>query len=170
MRTLFLLRHANAAGAGPSGDHSRPLSGKGRDAAVAIGIHLADHGKQPSAVLCSNADRALETWRLLAAQLADPPEAGIDRMLYGADGHDVLAAIGALTAAAEVVLVIGHNPTLHQLAFSLSRHGDEGAMNRLASDFPPGALAEIEFGDGGWADTMPGSGRLASLVTPADLV
>jgi phosphohistidine phosphatase len=166
----LLLRHANAAGSGPSGDHSRPLNNTGRNAAAAIGGYLAGHGTPPAAVLCSSADRAVETWRIVAAQLRAPPEARVERSLYGGDASEVLAQISEIASGARVLLVIGHNPTLHQLAFSLSQQDDGEALNRLARDFPPGALAEIEFDADEWAEIAPGSGSLVSLVTPADLV
>lgn len=170
MVTLYLLRHCNAAGGGPGGDHTRPLNAKGRAAAAALGEYLAANAKTPGAVLCSSAERARETWALVAAQLQDPPDAVMQREIYDADGNDIVLALRETGADIASLMVLGHNPTLHQLAFALSRQDEGEALDRLARDFPPGALAEIEFGDGGWAEIAPGSGRLVSLVTPADLV
>lgn len=170
MVTLYLLRHCNAAGSGPGGDHSRPLNAKGRAAAAALGAYLAGNAKTPGAVLCSSAERALETWSLVAAQLQDPPEADVQRAIYDADGSDIVMALRESGPGVASLMVLGHNPTLHQLAFSLSHQGDSEALSRLARDFPPGALAEIEFDGDEWAEIAPGSGRLVSLVTPADLL
>jgi phosphohistidine phosphatase len=170
MATLLLLRHADAAGSGPSGDHSRPLNARGRDAARLIGAHLASRGQVPDKVLCSSADRAVETWQTVAAELAEPPEADTESALYSADPAAVLSLIAAIPPEVGTLLVVGHNPTLHQLAFGLSAQSNGEALDRLAREFPPGALAEIDFTVDDWSEVTPGAGRLVSLVTPADLV
>jgi phosphohistidine phosphatase len=170
MSMLFLLRHASAAGAGPTGDHSRPLSARGRDDAGLIGRHLAAQAMLPAMVLCSSAERAVETWNIVAAQLPDPQDAAIDRALYSADAGDILAMLHEAPEGTVSVLVVGHNPTLHQLAFSISAQHECDALNRLARDFPPGALAQIDISDTAWADLGAGTGRLVSLVAPGDLL
>jgi phosphohistidine phosphatase len=60
------------------------------------------------------------------------------------------------------VLVIGHNPTLHELALSLT--GREDALER----FPTGALASVTFATT-WAGLAEGGGELEGFVVPRDL-
>src|ERR671921_212111 len=61
-RTLVLVRHAKSSWDLDVDDHERPLSGRGRRDAVAIGQELAKRGIRPDLVLCSTAVRTRETW------------------------------------------------------------------------------------------------------------
>jgi phosphohistidine phosphatase len=57
------------------------------------------------------------------------------------------------------VLVIGHNPGMHDLALALT--GEPG------DKYPTGALATIDVDD--WSTIAPGSGRLIDFVRPREL-
>ena len=52
MPRLFLLRHAKSSPAGPGQkDFDRPLNGRGRVAAAAVGRFMVDSGLQPDRIL-----------------------------------------------------------------------------------------------------------------------
>ena len=59
-------------------------------------------------------------------------------------------------------LVIGHNPTLHELALFLTGRVDE--LDHL----PTGAFASLAF-EGSWADLGEGGAELESFVVPREL-
>ena len=59
------------------------------------------------------------------------------------------------------MLVVGHNPALHELACALAPPGPEA--------FPTGALAELRLAIDSWSDVHPGCGELAELVVPRAL-
>ena len=62
MRKLILLRHAHAESAAPGQpDRERPLSGEGLAEAEAAGRWLKAHGHVPDRILCSQANRTLQT-------------------------------------------------------------------------------------------------------------
>jgi len=60
------------------------------------------------------------------------------------------------------VLLIGHNPTLHELALFLTDRGD------VLKRFPTAALASLAF-PGAWADLAEGEAELESFVVPREL-
>jgi len=70
------------------------------------------------------------------------------------------------------VLLIGHNPGLHDLAVALAglqdrplpRHATANER-ALAEGFPTGALAEFTIA-GSWWDLREGGGRLVRFLTP----
>ena len=151
MKRLYLLRHAKSSWDDASlDDHDRPLSGRGRRAADAIGRHLREHDIVPDLVLCSSAARTRETLARIGL------DGTIERELYGASAYALLARVRALPPAAGSVLLIGHNPGIHDLAFALTGQPDE--------KYPTGALATIELDD--WAAR---SGRLIAFVRPREL-
>jgi phosphohistidine phosphatase len=68
-----------------------------------------------------------------------------------------------LSETAAAVLLIGHNPGLHQLATTLAH--DSLA---LADGFPTAALAVVQF-DGAWSALGPNHATLIDYRTPKAL-
>ncbi|MDL4773342.1 SixA phosphatase family protein [Actinomadura xylanilytica] len=159
MPTLIVLRHAKAA-AGPGlADIERPLTERGRRDAAAAGEWLRADGRTvPGLVLCSTAVRTRETLGLLAldAEVSHEPR------IYGNDADDLLALIRE-TAAREpeprMLLLIGHNPSVHQLVHDLTGNAPDS--------FPTCALAVVEL-PGDWAGVRRGTGELVTFRTPKD--
>jgi phosphohistidine phosphatase len=121
---LWLLRHAKAASNGPSGDASRPLTGKGRRQADSVREHLQSLAPKaaqilPNLVLCSPAARARETAEIVMPAL---PEARIqfDQILYDEDAEGVLEWLRLLDPPESRVMLVGHNPTLQELCLILA--------------------------------------------------
>jgi phosphohistidine phosphatase len=151
MKRLYLLRHAKSSWDDESlADHDRPLSGRGRRAADAIGRHLRDEGIAPELVLCSSAARTRETLARIGL------EGEAERGLYGASATELLARLRELPPGIESVMLIGHNPGMHDLALLLT--GEPG------DKYPTGALATIELDN--WTAR---SGRMIAFVRPREL-
>lgn len=171
---LFLLRHAKSDwNAGTSDDHARPLSARGRKAAPRIGAYMKAKGYRPDLVLCSSAARTRETLALIRPYLKPAPEIQNTRTLYLADWPALLAAVQALPANAQDVLMIGHNPGLERLAAALAAlpasAEEEARAERMAAKFPTAALAVFVFTLPRWRDVARGTGELADFVRPRDL-
>jgi len=74
------------------------------------------------------------------------------------------------------VLVLGHNPGMHELAmtlvgangFSQASLADSPMLHQLAEGYPTGALCEFTIA-GAWASVGEGSGRLQHFLCPRDL-
>jgi phosphohistidine phosphatase len=169
MRQLLLMRHAKSSwddAAMP--DRDRPLNLRGRRAAVAMRQAMRDLGLAPDVVLVSTARRTLETLEALEpwddTPLIEPMES-----LYLASPMQLTAALHGVAETVRSVLLIGHNPGLHDLALSLSgkRATDSGGESQraMAAGFPTGALAEFVVA-GSWWDLREGGGRLVRFLTP----
>lgn len=164
MPTLLLLRHAKSGWDDPElPDHERPLSERGRRAAPAMGRRLRAAGLAPDLVLCSSAQRARETWALVAPQLARQPKLLVEDGLYLCGAAALLARLGRLRRE-ETVLVVAHNPDLHELAAMLAGDGAPADLARLAAKFPTGALAALAVPD--WRELAAGRSRLIFFATP----
>jgi phosphohistidine phosphatase len=89
--------------------------------------------------------------------------------LYNATPHDILAVIKDTPASVHILLVIGHNPGLHELAVMLIASGGVEAREQLREKFPTSGLAIIDFPIDDWGRLHPQSGRLERFVSPKSL-
>jgi phosphohistidine phosphatase len=170
MKTVYLLRHAKSSWDHPDlPDHDRPLAPRGRKAAPRMADHLRAEGVSPRRVLCSTATRARETWDAVGPSLASAPEVVHRRDVYDADDADLLAILRDLPDEVESVMVVGHNPTLEDLAHALAGGGDPAALARMGEKYPTCALAELQFAGESWSEVRRGAGRLVRFVRPKDL-
>ena len=171
MRQLLLFRHAKSSWDDPQlSDHARPLNLRGRDAAAAMAKEMRRLGLAPDLVLVSSARRTLQT--LAALDPWDrPPRIEPMDALYLAPAADLLAALQAASPAARCVMLVGHNPGLHDLAVMLAgAHAvtNDAHMRRLVSGYPSGALSEFSVAVP-WSELDANGARLTRFLRPSDL-
>ena len=164
-RTLLLVRHAKSDQHVAGDDHDRPLNDRGRRDAPALGRWLAQHEPRIDLVLCPSARRAQQTWELAAQQLAQRPPTDVRPSLYLARPQGVLQQLRDLPDDADVVAVVGHEPTQSTLVELLAGAADPDAAQRFAEGFTTSAVA-ILTSTGPWAGLGPGTGRLAGFAVP----
>ena len=166
MRRLLLLRHAKTERSEPGQrDRDRKLMARGRADAPVIGAYMARHRLAPDFVLVSPVTRAEETWALVAAALGKPPRLARDARIYNASPQTLIEVIGE-TRDARALLVVGHNPGLHDLAVQLIASGDVEARERINEKLPTSGLVVIEFPYDDWSRLHRSSGRLERFVSP----
>jgi phosphohistidine phosphatase len=166
MPRLLLLRHATAerARSGAS-DHARILTKEGRKQSQEAGRLIAGRGDTIDLVLSSDSARTRETWEGVAPHLKEEPEVRLLRRLYDAT-DTYIPILRSEGGAAETILVVGHNPTIHATASRLAADLAGRDAHILAERFPKSALAVLDF-DGEWANVHPRVMRLAAFVLPA---
>jgi phosphohistidine phosphatase len=166
MRRLLLLRHAKTERPEPGErDRDRRLTKRGRDDAPLIGAYMARHGLVPDLALVSPATRAEETWALVAKALPTAPKLVEEEGIYNA-GRDKLIGIIRKARDAHVLLVVGHNPGLHELAVSLIASGDVEARERVNEKLPTTGLVVIDLPFDDWSRLHPNAGRIERFVSP----
>ncbi len=166
MRRLLLLRHAKTERPEPGArDRDRKLTKRGRDDAPVVGAYMARHGLVPDLALVSPVTRAEQTWTLVAAAFAKVPRLVKDERIYNA-GVEKLLGIIRETRDAHALLVIGHNPGLHDLAVRLIASGDVEARERITEKLPTSGLVVIDFPLDDWSRLHPNAGRLDRFVSP----
>jgi phosphohistidine phosphatase len=167
--TLLLLRHAKSSWDAPQlDDRDRPLAPRGVKAATRMAVYLASEGLRPDLVLCSPARRTRETLELLGPALQHGPDVRLDDRLYGADVGDLLSVLRGVEPATGTVLVVGHNPGLHDVAVTLAGDGDADAMAELRTKLPTAALVVLEI-VAPWPRVAAGGARLTRFVLPRRL-
>jgi phosphohistidine phosphatase len=171
MRRLILLRHAKTETDAPSGrDQDRRLDERGRNDATEIGRWMAAHPPFADTVLVSSAVRARQTWDMAWAEMKDKvptPHVELLPELYGADAAQLLQSIReASVHDPKRLMLVGHNPGMHELALSVVGAGDEAGRKALADNLPTAGLAIYDFAVDDWNDVAFRRGRLVLFVSP----
>jgi phosphohistidine phosphatase len=130
---------------------------------------MAGHGLSPGRVTVSPSLRTQETWKYAAAALRPQPPAQTVEQLYDATPHAIFDIVKGTPAKAGSLLVIGHNPGMHELALMLIASGDIETRERLREKLPTCGLAVIDFAIDDWGRLHARSGRLERFVTPKSL-
>lgn len=128
-------------------------------------------GLAPDLVLVSTAKRTMQTLEALEPWAETPLVEPMDS-LYLASAATLLKSLQDVAETVRSVLVVGHNPGLHELAMLLvgahaMSFGDEN-LRQLAEGYPSGALAEFSI-PGPWRTLGEGGGRLVRFLSPRDL-
>jgi phosphohistidine phosphatase len=166
MRRLMLLRHAKTERAAPGGrDHDRKLMKRGRADAPVLGAYMAHHDLAPDLALVSPAVRAQETWALAAAAFDKIPDMETDNRLYPGNTQKLLDLI-AEPRKVRKLLIVGHNPSLHEFALQLIASGDVKAREQLHDKLPTSGLVVIDLPIDDWALVRRHAARLERFVTP----
>jgi len=176
VRHLWILRHAKAApeAAWDGTDRDRPLTGRGRRDATALGRCLADEQPPlglvglvaPELALCSSAIRTVETADLVLGASEERIPLDVYSTLYQSTPETVLTYLREVDEHARSVLVVGHNPTMYLLAWELLAEGSADRDTLELGGFPTCGLAVLELQAGGWEDVAPGSATLRGLFAP----
>jgi phosphohistidine phosphatase len=127
---------------------------------------MAAQALVPDHAIVSTATRTRDTWRLVADALPHEPPADFEDRIYEAAPRDIMAAIAKAPKTARSLLVVGHNPGLHDMAMLVVGQGDAEMRQSLAERFPTAALAVIDLDIAEWAAIRAGGGRLERFITP----
>ena len=165
-RTLILTRHAKSSWSdGSIDDFDRPLNGRGRKSAQAIGDWLAATGNVPDEVIVSGARRTVDTWAGIAPRLPVVAQMRSSPAIYHGSADTMLSVLRG--AHAPVTLMIGHNPGLAEFAQRIVRAPHD---HPRFADFPTCATAVIGFDADDWSSVGWGEGEVLDFVVPRDLM
>ncbi len=174
MKHLYILRHGKSSWANESqSDADRSLTPRGTAAVARMGKECARRGWQPALALVSTAQRTRQTFDVFAAEMAHaggtaPPVQYLPA-LYLAAPEGVLAEIARHGGDVPSILVIGHNPGLHELALWLARSGTPAAQARLGAGFSTGTLVHAEIETDNWIGLATAPKRVTDIITPKEL-
>ena len=179
-KNLVLLRHAKSAWPEDVPDHDRPLAGRGQRDAPAMGRWLHAAGHVPDQVLCSTARRARETWQLAQPELGADPPVSFEQRIYQASAAELLGLVREKPSAVKTLLVVGHDPAIHELALMLAGTArpagggagrdpaSQAALERMRAKFPTGAVAVLAL-TASWGQLGRGKARLTEFVVPREV-
>jgi len=163
VRTLVLMRHAKSDYPDGVADHDRPLAPRGIREAGMAGDWLRGNVGEIDSVLCSSAIRTRQT---LERTGVEAPVSFLDR-LYGATPGSMFEEINQVADEVHTLLVIGHEPTVSQVALGLAEQGssDRKATEAIAAKFPTSGIAVLRVPET-WAGLKPGEATLTGFHVP----
>jgi phosphohistidine phosphatase len=162
MKTLLILRHGKSSWKhGYLADHDRPLKKRGIRDARRIGELLKDEGLTPEITLSSSAKRAKDTAELVIEFYHQIVRVQHHRTLYHGYPSDYIELLGSLEDSYKIVMVVGHNPGLEELLFTLTG---------VNESMPTAGLAHVELGINNWGElNLSVNGLLKNFWYPRNL-
>lgn len=163
MLKLFLLRHAQAVNGFDIADKDRALTEYG----INQSKELAAHIQGVDLCLCSDAMRTRMTYDGLIERGAGSKKISYRDALYNAPAGTLLDAIqnaGDNTSDVKSILLIAHNPGIHQLVNILAK--DDGSRERehLRYDYAPASLTVLDCPVQAWGDIKPSDNNLTKFI------
>ena len=164
MKRLYLLRHAKAQSTA-SEDKLRKLSGTGKKQADLLGEYMQKENFIPERILCSPATRTRETLDCILEHIGQQATEYPEGFYYSTPG-DLITTIQTQDNAHSSLMIVNHNPAIHQLAFMLCGNGPEAKIQELAVMYKPCTLTVLDCDIDEWAALMPGQNSLTALIPP----
>jgi phosphohistidine phosphatase len=163
-RTLTVIRHSKAVHDGAR-DIDRALASRGRADAAVAGRWLLEKGIAPDTALVSPSLRTRQTWQAISAELGvDAADPTIAEQIYDNTVEDLLEVVHAIDPDATSVVIIGHNPSIHDLVLLIA--ADPMATEpSLAASYPTSAISVLDV-PVEWAEIGPGGTTLRDFVVP----
>ena len=168
MHLLHLLRHAKSSWKEDVSDRERRLSRRGRETARRVARHLPGAVGKLDLVLCSSARRTHETLDFLLAEFAVHPRCLLEDEIYAASPEILMNRLRRLAEGDVNVLLIGHNPGLHELAVTLSDTGSPAFAALASGKFPTAARVTFRIPER-WSTLGRSRYALVDYVTAASL-
>lgn len=158
--TLTLLRHAKSSWQDSTlADMERPLNKRGRRDAATMSVRLKDQGTTFKTIFSSPARRTRETiTRMLLTLPSQDTQLTFDRNLYTFERDELLQAIRRLDDTLNDVMIVGHNPAMHEALRWLT-----GAP---IATFPTCAAAQLTLDLPRWTKIRKGSAQLNWVLQP----
>jgi phosphohistidine phosphatase len=120
MKTLYLVRHAEAETKQKQPDYKRALTDSGVKEAELMGKKMLKAGMEPEHIISSHATRAFETAKILAKELRFPEKnIEIQRDIFENDPGMLLDVVTHIEERFNSAMLVGHNPSVTQFAMSL---------------------------------------------------
>jgi len=168
MKRLILMRHAKTEPfAEGIDDFGRALTDQGHSDATRIAEEIVTLGWSPERILVSTARRARETCSEVAKVFEGEKVRPMESLyLCGLRG---LSEAVKNNDGAGTLMVIGHNPGIHDFALGLLREAgslDHYASQRLSEKFPTSCVAMFEREDEG--SFVPALFRLSNVLRAKD--
>jgi phosphohistidine phosphatase len=166
--TRILRRHGKTRWSDSTlADIDRPLTPRGARASRQLAKYMRRKRIQPALVLCSPSLRTRQTLEAVESSLGKRCVVEVVPQLYAASEEELLERLQGLPESVSSVMLIGHNPGLHNLGLVLASRGTD--LSQLEEKFPTGALATLVVHSESWTALGPGEAELVDYVVPRQL-
>ena len=159
MKNIYFLRHAKSSWDDFTlKDFDRPLSTRGIQDADLMGNYFRSKKIKLDLVLSSPSNRTVETLKHFF-QL-EQPNIKFEDSIYHASMEEILSLIFGLQENVKNIMVVGHNPSMHEITGYLG--------NKSINKYPTCCLAAFNT-DRNWCEFSQGCGNLDFIKKPSEL-
>lgn len=150
MKKIILVRHANSPFDNIKiNDFDRPLNNKGIYEANLMGNQIKKYNMEVDHFISSGANRAFSTSKIVAKCIGfNIDDIEIDNNIYNSSNNFMINLINNILDEYKIVMIFGHNPTLHHLSQLLSRE--------TVYKFPTCSFFSIIFDVNSWSEIIVG--------------
>lgn len=153
MKNIYILRHAKASTYAKSGkDFDRNLTDKGYYDAILVGKYMRYKHYVPDVAYCSPSRRTLDTLNLTWPEQLQTFTLHMPTTLYQASSKTLFNYLKALDAPITNVLIIAHNPGIHELVLRLMKQELSIWSQKIEQDYPPAAFTAFQSNIESWQD------------------
>ncbi|GAA4271708.1 histidine phosphatase family protein [Aquimarina gracilis] len=143
MKTLYMIRHAKSSWEYDVSDDKRPLNKRGLKDADLIGKELQTVVKSVDRILCSPAERAHATAKIIVGYLDFSDYIfDLEPRLYDFGGNHVIEVIKSCDDSVDSLMIFGHN---HAFTAIANLYGSEKIDN-----LPTAGVVVIQFDVNKW--------------------
>ncbi len=162
MKTLIVIRHAEAVAKNLETDFERELTDKGRLEAEDTGRKLAEAGYAIDTIMASPAERTTETAQIIQKHV-NAKGLEYEEKLYHASCDDLFEFIREgfnrdVILNGNILAIVGHNPAVSQFSSSLG--------TEISVMLETGAAVVYEFLVDNWHELRVGHGAQKDHFTP----
>lgn len=160
---IIFMRHGEATG---SPDIERRLTNRGKSQSRSVANTLSSLDITPDIVICSTLGRARQTLTEMNLH-PDIPVLFCGEDLYRAESHRTILNIVAEIAPhdKQCVLVIGHNPAIHETVLYLSNESRGDKFKNLEQSYPSGTASVFEVKADSWDMIHPATCSLTHVIS-----
>jgi len=174
VKKIYFLRHAKSDwtlfyNSSDVSDFDRPLSKKGILNAKKIKEYIRREKILIDFVACSSSKRTFETFLIIKPSLKNIKLLKCDE-LYTFNETKLIKQIYKFSNKFENILIIGHNPAIHDTVLNLTNKNiNENKINLINEKFPTSCLAIVEFKIKEWKQLEGNSGTLKEVIFSKEL-
>ena len=159
MKTIYLIRHAEAEHPENIEDFDRPLSENGHQEARKMAKHLVESGYSIDGFFTSPAKRAATTCRYFAETFGNREVTKVVD-LYEPFLTDFISTIANLKITCNSIAIFSHNNGITEFGKSI----DESTP-----DFPTCGVGIYEINTNDWRNFQEAEGKLVNFFKPKDI-
>ena len=162
MKYLYIIRHAKAeASTNQINDYDRKLTNKGIERAKNLNSWLKNKIQKIEVLFTSSSIRTLQTTDIICNGMIPPIKKMVDKKLYAASEENLIDYISFLDDNITNIGIVGHQPSLQEIALTLVSSYAEGYEKVLNNNFSTSNAILILLNIKRWDQISPRVGVLA---------
>ncbi|PJZ69985.1 phosphohistidine phosphatase [Leptospira perolatii] len=152
MKSIHLIRHSKSDWETKfSSDKERPLSDRGIKNAKSLRKYIEKFEFFVDLAFISSSKRTTDTYRILTKNLSISKQAKVSDEIYEFEALDFIKMLQRIDEKKSSVLLLGHNPSLEDLANMLVV-GSDSRTPSIFSKFPTSSFLSLSLDSESWED------------------